>query len=243
VRFQKASANPVLTWFPERNVEEGATSVAPVVDGNRVILYYGASTWAGADKVNANARMAVSDDAIRFGDQGVALAHDDGRVWGGGDELFPIVAIHDGGSRFLYYIPNGTLAAGQLAAAWGDVSGFARYSPARSAGRLIPVWGPGSAVRIGSRTYAVFLMQGRSGADRAIEARTVAIDQPDRLSPPLKTYHWPDVASATVLLDQERGRWLLYYRDVSHRAYHVKAAHARTHARTQSDPATATPCV
>jgi hypothetical protein len=240
LRFTKVAANPILTWFPGQNLEEGATSTAPFLDErNRVVLYYGANSWAGGELVNADARIAVSEDAVHFTDVGIALDHADNTIWGARDELFPVVAIRDKAWRIVYYIPNGSLQRGRLGVAWGDSSGLTRSSSAWSANRPIEAWGPGGAARIGPNTFAVFTTPERGSGNRPIEVRTVTTDAPNRMSEVVMSYEWAEVAVATVLLDDDAGKWFLYYRDSSHSGYAVKVALARARERLHQDDPTA----
>lgn len=225
IRFTKYERNPVLTWTPRQNLEEGATSSAALVDASqRIVLYYGANTWAGADQVNADVRVALSDDGLRFNDAGVVLAHSDRSVWGFGDELFPLIAIRNGGERVVYYTPNGTAQRGLLAVARGDTARFSKSSPVADGGRSVRVWGPGGAARIGAQTYALFLSDERASAGGSMQVRSMTWNRPDRVTQTLATYDWADVSVGTVLLDEENQRWLLYYRNAAHDAYGVKVA-------------------
>jgi hypothetical protein len=235
IRFEKSAANPVLSWFPTHNLEEGATSAATMVDeSGRVVMYYGANTWAGRDEVNADARMAISRDGVRFSDTGVVLDHSDPSIWGSGDELFPVVALADRGRRFVYYIPNGSIERGQLGVAWGDTSGFRHAAGVRSLEGAVRAWGPGSVARVGPELYAVFLTQRHARGSRPIEVRTVSIRRPNRMSPPVAVYRWPGVAVASVLLDEEAEQWFLYYRGVPGDRYGVKVARLRRRSENRS---------
>jgi hypothetical protein len=53
------------------------------------------------------------------------------------------------------------------------------------------------------------------------------------------SYEWAEVAVATVLLDDDAGKWFLYYRDSSHSGYAVKVALARARERLHQDDPTA----
>jgi hypothetical protein len=228
IHFTKHPGNPVLTYSPRGNHEEGAVSSAPLLDEEgRVVLYYGANIWAGGEWVNADARVAISDDGLSFTDRGVVLHFTDESVWGWGDELFPILAFRHDGRLLLYYIPNGTRETGQLGVAWGEDVETLRTAPARSGHRPVRAWGSGSVVRVDEEVYALFLAYSR-GDESYMEVRTVSPSRPDRLSDPLRRYEWDAFAPMTVLFDEEHDRWLLYYRDASHERYGVLAASLAT---------------
>jgi len=100
INFDKFDGNPVITWFSNDSEEEGATSGAAALDDNgEIVLYYGANTIQSATLVNADGRLATSADGLTFADQGIVLDHRDSSIWGSGDELFPIIALHDADQR------------------------------------------------------------------------------------------------------------------------------------------------
>lgn len=223
VNFEKYGGNPLLTWFPNDNVEEGAVSGSAVLnEEGDLVLVYGANTEESATTVNADARRATSTDGFTFTDRGIVLDRTDRSVWASGDELFPIVAIRDEGRWFVYYIPNGVLQRGRLGVAWGtDLHHLDRSSAVRAGGATVRVWGMGGAARVGQGVYALFL-------NRVVESRTevrlVSLGRPDRLSAPVETYRFEGVRQATVLLDEEARTWFMYSRGED--MYGVKLAPA-----------------
>jgi hypothetical protein len=228
VHFSKYAANPVLTWFPKNNLEEGAVSAGAFLDATgEIALYYGANTWAGGRSVNADGRLAVSYDGFHLSDEGIVLDHKDSSIWGAGDELFPIIGFHDAGRWFTYYIPNGTPQKGRLGVAWGDRRDHLDNSAAARSGlATLPVWGPGSFARLAHDTYALFLNDVYRPGGPIIEARIVALDAPDQLSAPVQSYRFEDVWEAVVFLDEDSNTWFMYYRSADHAYYGVKLAAA-----------------
>ncbi len=223
INFTKAAGNPVLTWFPNNDGEEGAVSSAATLDARgNMIVYYGANTHAGGPLVNADGRMARSADGLTFTDVGIALDHTDRSLWGSGDELFPIIAFHEAGQWFVYYIPNGTLQRRQLGVAWGDNADLLNNSAAAKSGmRSVAAWGMGGYAKLDTTTYALFL---NNIPERKTEVRTVALAAPDQLSAPVATYQFEGIVEATVLLDQATRTWFMYYRAAD--VYCVKLAPA-----------------
>lgn len=225
INFTKHSGNPAITWFPNDNGEEGAVSAGAALDENgEIVLYFGANTEQSATLINGDGRLATSPDGFNFLDGGVVLDHADGSLWGSGDELFPIIAIHDASQWFVYYIPNGSLQSGKLGAAWGD----SRDQLINSAGALsgsstISAWGPGGKAKIGPDTYALFL---NNVSDSRTEVRIVSLGAPNQLSAPVETYQFDDVRQATVLLDEGTNTWFMYYRNADQSEYGVKLAPA-----------------
>jgi hypothetical protein len=223
INFTKSGANPVITWFPNSEGEEGAVSGAAALDETgEIVLYYGANTAVSATAVHADGRLATSADGLDFTDRGIVLDHRDRSVWGSGDELFPVIAFHDAGRWFVYYLPNGTPQSRKLGVAWGNGrDDLAHSSGAVSGGSAISAWGMGGSARIGPDTYALFL---NDVSKRRTEVRTVSLSAPHQLSAPVETYQFDDVGQATFLLDEETKTWFMYYR--GEHEYGVKLAPA-----------------
>ena len=227
VNFMKYAGNPVATWFPsgypEGNGEEGAASGGVTLDDNGdIALFYGANTAFSATKVHADGRLALSDDGFDFTDVGAVLQNDDGSLWGSGDELFPIAAIHDAGQWIVYYLPNGGLQGRNLGVAWGDARDDLRNSAAARSGlATISAWGMAGKARVGPKTYAIFT---NWVTDPRTEVRLMSLDAPDRLSDPIEVYRFEDASQVTVILDEESRTWFMYYRGQDR--YGVKLAPA-----------------
>ena len=226
IHFTKYTHNPVLTWFPMNNLEEGAVSSGAFLDDTgEIAIYYGANRWIGGSQVNADGRLATSSDGFHFTDQGVILDHSDSGVWGFGDELFPIILFEDDGRYFTYYIPNGVTQRGQLGAAWGNaIDNLNNSAQARSGTSAIAVWGPGSAVRVGPDIYALFTNNVYHDNGPTLEVRTVSLNAPSSLSAPVASYQFANVWEAVVLFDEEVSTWFMYYRSADHNYYGVKMA-------------------
>jgi hypothetical protein len=224
INFTKHSDNPVLTWWPNNGGEEGAVSSAVVVEGDEVVFYYGANTEETSSTINADARLATSNNGLTFTDRGLVLDHSDPSIWGHGDELYPIIAIEDGGQWVVYYIPHGPIPETlQLGVAAGPDRMQLSTSPATSGGGNVTVWGMGGAAKIGPDTYALFL---NYLFDGQMFVHTVSLAAPQELSLPVETYSFPDFRQATVLLDEEISTWFMYYRNARQTAYGVKLAPA-----------------
>jgi hypothetical protein len=225
INFTKYGNNPVITWFPNKNGEEGAVSAGAALDENgEIVLYYGANTEQSATLINADGRLATSGDGLNFSDMGVVLDHGDSSLWGSGDELFPIIAIHDASQWFVYYIPNGSLQSRRLGVAWGDSRDQLTNSAAALSGpSTIQAWGSGGEAKIGPDTYALFL---NDVSESRTDVRLVSLSAPNQLSAPVETYQFDDVRQATVLLDEETNTWFMYYRNADQSAYGLKLAPA-----------------
>jgi hypothetical protein len=212
INFKKYPGNPILTWFPNKNGEEGAVSSGVTLgNSNDIVLFYGANTEESATTVNADARVAVSQDGLNFVDRGIVLDRTNSKVWGFGDEIFPVGAIHDNGRWIVYYIPNGVPQSGKLGVAYGDqMDHLPITSQVKSGIREIPIWGTTGHAKVGEETYALFLTNLRAGT---LEVRTMMPDKPSILSHPIETYPLKTGQQATIWLDKERNTWFMYYQD------------------------------
>lgn len=226
ISFSKYQNNPVLGWFPHNQLEEGAVSAgASLSTQGEVVLYYGANTWISGSQVNADVRLALSTDGLKFGDAGKVLDHKDRSIWGWGDELFPIIGFADNGRWFVYYIPNGVPQTGLLGVAWGNEKDQLENSAAAlSGGKFVPVWGPGGLANIGRGSHVLFTSNLRAPGGAVIEARSLSLEKPNILSEPVAVYRFEDASLATVYLDMERLTWFMYYRSADFNWYGVKTA-------------------
>ena len=220
--FTKYEGNPVLTWFPNQYGEEGAVSSGVTLgERGQTFLFYGANTHESPTSVNADVRVTSSLDGFNFTDLGLALNRNDRSVWGGGDELFPVTAIHDSGNWIVYYIPNGTSEGGLLGVAYGKQYDTLRQSSAvRSNNQRVPVWGTAGHVKLDSDIYALILNNVR---DRHTEVRLMSLQTPNALSEPVVVYQFDEVQQAVILLDEEKEIWFMYYR-THENSYGVKLA-------------------
>lgn len=227
LNFTKYDYNPVVTWFPsgypDGNGEEGAASGAVTLDENGdFVLYYGANTAISPTKVNADGRLAISGDGFKFKDVGVVLNHDDGSIWGSGDELFPIAALNDKGRWIVYYLPNSIGFGRNLGVVWGNAADdLPNSAAARSGLSSIEAWGTAGKAKVGDNVYAIF---SNWVTDPKTEVRLMSPEAPNRLSDPIRTYRFEEVTQATILLDEETRTWFMYFRGEDR--YGVKLAPA-----------------
>jgi len=223
VNFTKYEDNPVVTWFPTPDGEEGATSGGVTLDGNgNIALFYGANTAIAPTLVNADGRFATSSDGINFNDLGVALDHGNNSLWGSGDELFPVIAFRDNNQWFVYYIPNVPINGHKLGVAWGNSWNNLNNSDRVSSGASsIPAWGMGGYAKVGPDVYALFI---NDVTVPKTEVRTISLSAPNQASAPIETYQFDGVTQATVILDEDTNTWFMYYRGVDE--YGLKLAPA-----------------
>ncbi len=211
IHFSKSERNPILTWFPNQHGEEGAVSSAAAFgERGEIILFYGANAQESPTTINADVRAASSADGLRFTDLELPMNHKDRSVWGSGDELFRVSAIHDQGRWIVYYIPNGTSQSGKLGVAYGNqYNALSRSSAVTSDGRPIPVWRTASLIKLNGDSHALILNNVR---DKRTEVRLTSLTTPNIASKPVAVYQFDDVQQAVLLLDREKPIWFLYYR-------------------------------
>jgi hypothetical protein len=229
INFTKYEGNPVITWFPsgypDGNGEEGAKSGGVTLDSHGdFLLYYGANTATGPTTVFSDGRLAKSDDGYHFIDVGAPLEHTDRSIWGSGDELAPIATINDRGQWIVYYLPNGRGIGRKLGVAWGnEPDNLSKSAAVRNNFSTISAWGMASAAKIGPKTYAIFT---NWVTEPKTEVRLMSLDAPHRLSNVVEEYNFDDFSQATVILDEERRTWFMYYRNGNADRYGVKLAPA-----------------
>jgi hypothetical protein len=224
IHFTKYESNPILTWFPNQNGEEGAVSSGVTLgEQGETILFYGANTQESPITVNADVRVASSLDGFNFTDLGIALNRSDPNVWGSGDELFVVDAIYDSGTWITYYIPNGVAESDLLGVAYGNEYNLLnRSSAVTSGGRPISVWGTAGHVKLDQDTYVLVLNNIR---EERTEVRKVSWQTPNLISEPIVVYQFDEVQQAVMLLDEENEIWFMYYRTFEN-SYGVKLAPA-----------------
>ena len=224
IHFTKYPGNPILTWFPNQNGEEGAVSSGVTLgEQEETLLFYGANTQESAITVNANVRVASSLDGFNFTDLGIALDRSGPSVWGSGDELFAVDAIYNSGQWIVYYIPNGVPESGLLGVAYGSAyNGLNQSAAVTSSGKSIPVWGTAGHVELDQDTYALILNNVR---EKRTEVRQVSWQTPNLISEPVVVYQFDEVQQAVLLLDEENEIWFMYYRTFEN-SYGVKLAPA-----------------
>ncbi len=230
IDFVKHEANPVLTWLPTNDVEEGAASGGAWVDPEGTVhIYYGANTATAPTLVSADARAASSSDGLGFVDEGLVLDHDDPSVWGSGDELFPVLGFREGSTWYAYYVPNGVSERAQLGVAWGPSKAeLSSTAAVLSSGRNVHAWGPAGWARLSDSLYAVLVTTSSSGDEhlgsKHLDVYTVDPAAPNEFEGPIQRYVIPDLSHATLMLDHESGRWLLYYAQTPVDTYRVMTA-------------------
>lgn len=246
IRFQKYSGNPILMFLPNQNEEEGIFSAGSTLDrqGN-IVLYYGAMNAGSktSTQVTSDVRVALSGDGLRFRDTGVVLSYHDHKVWGRGDELFPLGAFHTHGKWHVYYtaksgmrrrLTDRLLRRNPIYWNLGIASGVDPEKLSDSMGVITHgsyVIGGGDVVRLHQDKVALFLV--RDFTDTIIEVRGASTRRPDILTEPIQVYRFHDLSHATTFLDTETNTWFMYYLARSETHIKVKTAAASGGVRPQ----------
>lgn len=215
INFVKYSGNPILTFSPNGNEEEGIFSAGGFLDDSEdIILYYGAMD-AGSSistSVHGDIRLAVSNDGFDFKDIKDVVSHFDSSVWGFGDELFPLGAFYTDEKYHVYY----TLGGHPNNRALGIVCGENMDDFTESKEVIIHehrVDGGCNPVYIGGNEIALFMAIDKKGSgshDSYIEVRTAEISDPSTLSKPQEKYDF-ETHDSVVFYDQDIDTWFMYY--------------------------------
>ncbi|MCK5666823.1 MAG: hypothetical protein KAI17_25215, partial [Thiotrichaceae bacterium] len=84
INFTKFSGNPILTYLPHNNEEEGLFSAAVTLDDNGdFVMYYGVCEAGNStsQSVACSGRLATSTDGLNFTDKGTVLNSKDSSLW------------------------------------------------------------------------------------------------------------------------------------------------------------------
>jgi hypothetical protein len=225
IRFTKFEGNPIMTHRPYDGEEEGANSAGVTVDEQgRFVMVYGAAAGP-ADRIIADARFAYSDDGLAFSDAGLALYHCNFRLYGFGDEIFPVAVLRQENRWVVYYQPNGIPGTERtLGAAWGErldaLTNSTMVLNRESGGLPVDTWG--NVILLDEETL-LFFNQRLWWPDTFVEVRVASPETPYHLSEPVTRYELPSLKRGVVFLDKERRTWFLYYNDFG-RFWQVKLA-------------------
>ncbi|HUE99836.1 MAG TPA: S-layer homology domain-containing protein [Anaerolineales bacterium] len=220
VHWVKSDKNPVISWSSQGSIEEGAVSSAAWVGADgRIYIYYGANTGSGC-LVNANARLAVSEDGENFQDLGEVLSGRDPNVWGSGDEIFPVgVYIYENQS-YMYYIPNGVPLSRKLGVAiGGSPSSFTQTTGINNS--TVPAWGPVSIILEGSDSV---LITNPGDASRPINIYRFDAGNPSLIQF-YDSYVLPDCAQASVIYESGAQHWMMSCRNQGFESYLIRHAY------------------
>lgn len=227
IHFTKYDGNPIITYRPNNNEEEGIFSAGATLDENGNVVLYAGCMDAGPDpsstNVDGDVRLYISSDGFRFDDCGDVLSHKNSSVWGYGDEIFPVGTFHANGQWHVYYVAKGyNNIMWDIGLAWGsDKSSLTQSEEVLSASSIISSCEP---ILIEPEKVALFF---NYEFVKEIEVRTVSLDSPSNVSQALERYTINGRDGCTIFLDRETNTWFLYYLDSTSNSIKVKTALAK----------------
>ena len=236
IHFTKYSRNPILTYLPHNNEEEGIFSAAALLDNNGdVVIYYGAMDAGSStsESVDGDIRLAISEDGYNFQEIGDVVSHSDSSILGYGDELFPTGAIQLDNKWVVYYIAKapGTAsgASWDIGMIWGSSKNNLEISKevlsySAKIGSCEPILVKPNVISL------FFTIMPETSDARTIEVRNSPIDTPNELSPIIQEYQFFDWDHGTIFLDKERSMWFFYYLTDDGQRINVKTAPAQLNA-------------
>lgn len=212
IDFIKYAGNPILSWSPAGNEEEGIFGAKALLVDDVIHLYINTMSAedADTDQVWADVHLVTSNDGKNFSPPVLVLDNRNPDVIGYGDELGPTGIMQKGGIWSLYYFAKGVVVGDwRLCLATGD-------SPTSFQGTRLLIdepafFGAGGDINWLAVNKIAMFFQKRNDWDR-IEVYTAAADSPGQLT---KVRTWDGLVQGegmTVFLDHQAGQWFMYNR-------------------------------
>jgi hypothetical protein len=220
INFTKYGGNPIITYLPHNNEEEGVFSCGATLDdtGN-VVLYYGAlrAPNSTSGSVDIDIRMQNSSDGLSFtGDTLIRQVS--------GSELTPIGTIHYQDSWYVYY-------RGPLGGGVGPLQLLSGDSPDNLPNNALVLSSKGAGgdpIWLDSENIALFLLKNFNQGG-TIEVRIAPASSPEQVSAPIEEYDFgSDWRHQTVLFDSETDTWFMYHRPTKGNEIYVRTASSTT---------------
>lgn len=191
----KSSSNPIITFSPNGDNEEGIYSAACIVENGTIHLWYGALRGSGGS-VDIEVRYAKSTDGETFTDD--TLVHQVAS-----EEDTPIGAFIDGSGNYnVYYFNN-------LSGGSGEIRRLSGSTPTNltDAGLLTSTQyqGGGDVNFLDDDTMMVGLTPGTLQGD----IHKIKVGSPDALSARQEVYS-DGYEQRALYLDEDAGKWLQY---------------------------------
>lgn len=201
INFTKYNGNPIITYLPHNNEEEGIFSCgATLDDSGNVVLYYGALRAPNSTSVSVDIdiRMQTSSDGLSFtGDTLIRQVS--------GSELTPIGTVHDQNGWYVYY--RGPLSGGR-----GPLKLLSGDSPDNLPSNELVLSNNGSggdAIWLDSENIALFLSI--SDSQRTVEVRVAPASNPQQISAPVEVYNFgSEWKHQATLFDRGMETWFMY---------------------------------
>lgn len=210
--FSKYHGNPILSWSPAGNDEEGLFGAKGTVINGTLYLYLNTLSAKNAttDQVWGDVHLVTSRDGIHFSEPILVLDHSDPDIVGYGDELGPTGIIAHHGRWSLYYFAKGVQVTDwRLCLATGDSP--TSLSTTRQVIDESGFFGTGGDIHWLSADKFMMFFQKRNNWER-IELYAASAKHPEALT---KTGSWDNFVAQggiTIFLDKEAGKWFMYNR-------------------------------
>ena len=230
INFSKYSGNPILSYSPNDNDEEGVFSAGATLDDNGdVILFYGAMNSGSSPtstQVDGTVRLAVSNDGYNFSDKGKVFDPKDSRMWGYGDEMFPYGTIKINEIWYVYYAAIGKSdnkgkIQFDMGVAWGpnkeSMSDSSEYY--RTA---FECKGDCTPIDIGDNKLVVFLCD-FYGNSPHIASKIMNKYSPTKIISSSNSYYFGAIHN-TIIYDNSTDKWFLYYLKEGENSIKLKTA-------------------
>ena len=222
ITFRKYSNNPVLTYLPHDNEEEGIFSAGVTLDENEnVIIYYGAMNAGNptSEWVTGDIFLAISSDGYNFDEKGMIVSHSNSNIWGYGDELFPTGVFHHDNNWYVYYTAKSNAVMWDIGIVYGiSMNTLTDSREVLMSGPKIHFCVP---ILLDSDTVSLFFKIGKN-----LEVRTAPIVSPWEISDIIVSYSL-DWREGTIFYDREINKWFLCYLDDSGNNINLKIAQPR----------------
>lgn len=199
--FHFTKRGRILTYLPHNNEEEGIFSAGAFLDTNGEIVMYWSALDAGSPTstvVDSDIRLAVSNNGLNFTDKGDVISHADSKIWGYGDELFPVGAFREGNTYHVYYVAKGHGAWWDLGLGWGPGRGSVGNNTKKVLAPSPRIIGGCDPQYVSPSKIALFICTDDSG-----EIRTASVSSPASLSSSVGTYSLSGDHPDTVYLYEE----------------------------------------
>lgn len=226
--WSKYGSNPIITFQPNVNDEEGVFSATILKDGSNYRLYYGGLRGPGGG-VDIEIRGQTSTDGFSFGSDSLIYQSV-------GNEVTPVGCYIDGSDYYIYYI--GPLAGGS--GEWRLRSGTAWDTMAtdQSVEAVSDYEGNGEVSFLDSQNIVMWIIPVHAD-DQYIDGYIIDKDAPTTQGTSDRTIDRGDSSTtrkSTLFLDDTDDIWYMIYREESDEQIYLRKAKAIRRTRKSFSP-------
>ena len=215
IEYKKYKGNPIITWSPTNNDEEGIFGAKALLFDGKIYLYINTISAKDSitDQVWSDVHLVTSTDGINFSKPILVLNHKNPEVVGNGDELGPTSILHKDGKWSLYYFAKGSgISSWGLCLATGDSP--TSFETTQSLINERDFYGSGGDIYWLSNSKIAMFFQKRSDWNQ-IEVYTAPADAPDKLTREKTWNNFAHEEGVTVFQDKRIGKWFMYNQRIS----------------------------